>query len=50
MNIFQTEAPPATPLFELQRMGVVMCSDDKNPDEAMGVLNPATARGPDGKL
>lgn len=50
MNIFQTEAPPTTPLFELKRMGVVMCSDDKNPDEAMGMLNPATARGPDGKL
>ena len=31
-------------------MGVVMRGDPANPDETMGVLNPATARGPDGKL
>ena len=36
--------------YQLERMGVVMRGDPNNPDEAMGVLNPATARGPDGKL
>lgn len=36
--------------YQLERIGVVMRGDPNNPDEAMGVLNPATARGPDGKL
>jgi beta-1,2-mannobiose phosphorylase / 1,2-beta-oligomannan phosphorylase len=37
-------------LYQLQRLRVVMRGDPANPDEALGVLNPATARGPDGKL
>jgi beta-1,2-mannobiose phosphorylase / 1,2-beta-oligomannan phosphorylase len=36
--------------FEMQRLGVIMRGDADNPDEALGVLNPATARAPDGKL
>ncbi|MFN4294052.1 MAG: hypothetical protein ACK4JD_07970 [Thermoflexales bacterium] len=36
--------------YRLHRLGVVMRADPGNPDEALGVLNPATARGPDGKL
>src|SRR5215218_5494216 len=40
--------PPAP--FQLQRLGVIMRGDASNPDEALGVLNPATARAPDGKL
>jgi predicted GH43/DUF377 family glycosyl hydrolase len=34
----------------LSRIGVIMRAEKGNPHEAMGVLNPATARGPDGKL
>lgn len=34
----------------LSRIGVIMRAEKDNPHEAMGVLNPATARGPDGKL
>jgi predicted GH43/DUF377 family glycosyl hydrolase len=34
----------------MQRLGVIMRGDAHNPDEALGVLNPATARAPDGKL
>jgi predicted GH43/DUF377 family glycosyl hydrolase len=41
-----TEAMP----FQMQRLGVIMRGDTHNPDEALGVLNPATARAPDGKL
>jgi predicted GH43/DUF377 family glycosyl hydrolase len=36
--------------FQLQRLGVIMRGDASNPDEALGVLNPATARAPDGTL
>ena len=36
--------------FQLHRLGVIMRGDADNPDEALGVLNPATARAPDGKL
>ncbi len=32
----------------LTRLGVIMRGDPNNPDEALGVLNPATARAPDG--
>ena len=35
---------------QLRRLGIVMRGDPRNPDEAMGVLNPAAARGPDGGL
>ena len=41
----QTTAP-----FEMRRLGVIMRGDPDNPDEVLGVLNPATARAPDGKL
>ena len=41
----QTNVP-----YQLDRMGVIMRGDPDNPDEVLGVLNPATARGPDGKL
>ncbi len=40
----------ADQLYRLHRIGVIMRADPDNPDEALGVLNPATARGPDGKL
>ncbi len=36
--------------FRLQRMGLVMSPEPGNPQEVEGVLNPAAARGPDGKL
>lgn len=42
--------PPIETPYQLHRLGVVMRGDPGNPDEAMGVLNPATARGPDGRL
>jgi hypothetical protein len=36
--------------FKLQRLGIVMEPENGNSQEAEGVLNPAAARGPDGKL
>jgi predicted GH43/DUF377 family glycosyl hydrolase len=36
--------------FQMQRLGVVMEPEPGNPLEAEGVLNPASARGPDGQL
>ena len=36
--------------FQLQRLGQMMEPEPGNPQEAEGVLNPAAARGPDGKL
>src|SRR5580698_816648 len=36
--------------FQLQRLGQIMEPDAADPREAEGVLNPAAARGPDGKL
>jgi beta-1,2-mannobiose phosphorylase / 1,2-beta-oligomannan phosphorylase len=36
--------------FQLSRIGVVMRGNPRDPDEEMGVLNPAVARGPDGTL
>jgi beta-1,2-mannobiose phosphorylase / 1,2-beta-oligomannan phosphorylase len=36
--------------FTVQRLGVVMEPDPNDPQEAMGVLNPAASRGPDGEL
>jgi predicted GH43/DUF377 family glycosyl hydrolase len=38
------------PPFQMQRLGVLMRGDPHNADEALGVLNPATARAPDGRL
>ena len=40
-----TEVP-----YTLQRAGVVMSPEEGNPLEEMGVLNPASGRGPDGRL
>lgn len=36
--------------YRLTRMGVVMTPVDGDPNEAEGVLNPASGRGPDGEL
>jgi predicted GH43/DUF377 family glycosyl hydrolase len=36
--------------FKLQRLGMVMEPEPGNPQEIEGVLNPAAARGPDGKV
>jgi hypothetical protein len=36
--------------FQLQRLGMLMEPEPGNPNEIEGVLNPAAARGPDGKL
>src|ERR1039458_8374781 len=36
--------------FKLQRLGLIMEPQPGNPQEIEGVLNPAAARGPDGKL
>lgn len=36
--------------FQIRRLGVLMRGDPTNPDEALGVLNPAVARAPDGRL
>ena len=36
--------------FQLRRLGVVMEPEPGNPMEVEGVLNPASARGPDGQL
>ena len=36
--------------FQMRRLGVIMRGDADTPDEALGVLNPATARTLDGKL
>src|SRR6266516_4191790 len=43
-------AMPKTAPFQMRRLGVIMRGDLDNPDEVLGVLNPATARAPDGKL
>jgi predicted GH43/DUF377 family glycosyl hydrolase len=36
--------------FQLQRLGMLMEPEPGNPNEVEGVLNPAAARGPDGRL
>ncbi len=36
--------------YTLTRLGVIMTPEPGNPDEAMGVLNPASGRTPDGTL
>ena len=36
--------------YSLTRLGVVMSPQEGDPLEAMGVLNPASGRGPDGTL
>ncbi len=36
--------------FEMKRLGLMMEAEPGNPQEVGGVLNPAAARGPDGKL
>jgi beta-1,2-mannobiose phosphorylase / 1,2-beta-oligomannan phosphorylase len=39
-----------TTTFQMRRLGVIMRGDAHDPDEALGVLNPATARAPNGTL
>jgi predicted GH43/DUF377 family glycosyl hydrolase len=36
--------------FHMRRLSVIMRGDPHNSEEALGVLNPATARAPDGRL
>jgi len=36
--------------IKLKRLGQIMEPESGNPQEIEGVLNPAAARGPDGKL
>jgi predicted GH43/DUF377 family glycosyl hydrolase len=36
--------------FQLQRLGIIMAPEPGDPNEIDGVLNPAAARGPDGRL
>ncbi|MFN8501146.1 glycosidase [Kouleothrix sp.] len=36
--------------FQMRRLGVIMRGDPHNPDEVLGVLNPAAARDPGGRL
>jgi predicted GH43/DUF377 family glycosyl hydrolase len=36
--------------YQMRRLGVIMRGDPNNPDEVLGVLNPASARAPDGRL
>jgi predicted GH43/DUF377 family glycosyl hydrolase len=38
------------PPYVMERIGVLMTADPSDPFEAWGVLNPASARGPDGEL
>jgi len=46
----QSEQPQAPQPYQLERLRVIMRAEPHDPDEEMGVLNPATARGLDGKL
>ncbi len=46
----QATTPTAERPFQLQRLGTIMAGDPANPDEAMGVLNPASCRDRDGEL
>ncbi len=41
---------PSEVPFTMTRLGVVMTPEPGNPHEAMGVLNPASGRTPDGRL
>lgn len=43
-------SPASTFPFTIERLGVLMRADPSDPREAEGVLNPATAWGPDGRL
>ncbi len=38
------------PPYVMERIGVLMAANPADPSEAWGVLNPASARGPDGVL
>ncbi len=44
-SVVSTEVP-----YRMTRLGVVMTPEPGNPQEAMGVLNPASGRAPDGRL
>ena len=45
-----TMTPESPVPYRLTRVGVVMTPEPGNADEAEGVLNPASGRGPDGQL
>lgn len=45
-----TMTPESPVPYRLTRIGVVMTPEPGNADEAEGVLNPASGRGPDGRL
>jgi beta-1,2-mannobiose phosphorylase / 1,2-beta-oligomannan phosphorylase len=49
-NQLPSRAEKAMSGFQLRRLGIVMEPERGNPIEIEGVLNPAAARGPDGKL
>lgn len=49
-QLVETPAEDAESTFSVQRLGVIMEPNHDNPQEAMGVLNPAASRGPDGEL
>ena len=42
--------PAADFAYRLTRAGVIMSPEPGNPNEAEGVVNPASGRGPDGEL
>ncbi len=44
------ETPAAAVPYRLNRLGVIMTPEPDRPDEAEGVLNPGSGRGPDGTL
>lgn len=48
--LIREEADPEVFPYRLERVGVLMAPESGNELEAEGVLNPATARGPDGEL
>ncbi len=50
MTIAGSDSAVGAHPFRLQRLRTIMWGDDANPDEAMGVLNPACCRDRDGRL
>lgn len=50
VRVTHTVPDAATFPYALERLGVIMRPESDNPLEAEGVLNPATAWGPDGQL
>jgi beta-1,2-mannobiose phosphorylase / 1,2-beta-oligomannan phosphorylase len=50
MTALNTTLPPTETSYQLQRLGTLMQGAPNNPDEALGVLNPAVARAVNGKV